>query len=85
MELKDFKDQLTRIDSKLSELLKEKRQPKELWVTASVITSRTLWSNEDMRRARENWWVKFKKIKNSDGSSSYRYDANSLSSFFIKN
>lgn len=45
MELKDFKDQLTRIDSKLSELLKEKRQPKELWVTASVITSRTLWSN----------------------------------------
>ena len=36
MELKDFKDQLTRIDSKLSELLKEKRQPKELWVTASV-------------------------------------------------
>jgi hypothetical protein len=64
MELKDFKDQLTRIDSKLSELLKEKRQPKELWVTASVITSRTLWSNEDMRRARENGWVKFKKIKN---------------------
>ena len=85
MELKDFKDQLTRIDSKLSELLKEKRQPRELWVTASVITSRTLWNNEDMRRARENGWVKFKKIKNGDGSSSYRYDANSLSSFFIKN
>ena len=68
MELKDFKDQLTRIDSKLSELLKEKRQPKELWVTAAVITSRTVWSNEDMRRARENGWLKCKKSKNSDGS-----------------
>ncbi|MBL0294896.1 MAG: hypothetical protein IPQ04_11725 [Saprospiraceae bacterium] len=30
---------------------------------ASVITSRTLWSNEDMRRARENGWVKFKRLK----------------------
>lgn len=55
-------------------------QPKqEQWVGATVITSLTGWNNEDMRRARRNGSVKYKRK-----GASYAYLLQSIPSHFIK-
>jgi hypothetical protein len=72
--------EVIRLERKIDKLLKI-TQPKKVWVKAGVITSMTIFNNnEKMREARDNGYVEFE--KREDG---FWYNLNSVhEKFFLK-
>jgi hypothetical protein len=55
---------IDRLNTKLTTLLSERKEEKLTWVKSTIITRLTGWNSEDMRRARNYEYVKFKKDRN---------------------
>lgn len=75
----EIEQKLSTIERKLDRLLNDRPKAKRTYVTASVITSLTGWSNKFMEKARKQGFIKFEE----DGGR-YRYDLNSVPSQFLK-
>lgn len=57
-----IEQRLDRLDKKLTTLLQAKKaEKKETWVRVSFIKQVTSWNNEQMRRAREQGIIRYKK------------------------
>lgn len=63
----------------LRDLVKQKNQP--LWVGPSKTKEFTGWNDDDMKRARELTWVKWRR---TNGQKGYQYDINSIDQKFLK-
>ena len=63
MDYAKLEAKLDRIDRKLSELLKDKKQQKSTWVKVSIIQAATGWDRREMQKARQNGLVQFRKDK----------------------
>ena len=71
---------LVTIERLLRDILKDQKVPKETWVKASTVMEMTGWDREEMRRARKNNFVKFKK----DKENGLWYSVESIPKYFIK-
>jgi hypothetical protein len=59
---------------RIERMLKEWQPKKEQWVGPTVITAMTGWSSEDMRRARRNGSITYRRKK----SGGYEYLASTI-------
>lgn len=62
---------------RLERVIETLQPKKDEWVGATVITKRTGWNNEDLRRARRNGSVKYR-IKSEGTKRTYRYLLSSI-------
>jgi hypothetical protein len=69
-------EEIVKLNAKVDLLIGLKQVPDE-WVGATVITKKTGWGSEDLRKARRNGSIKYK-VKKEGSKRTYKYLLSSI-------